>query len=122
METINNNNLAKYELPELEQKGLFRRWYYKPTQSAVNKKEYFFPADDFLPLKNAIEQGRFDNLKKLHRQSDGNVKLVVVCTKDDKFAAAQVLRYQPFEFKPETEIVVLKEADAAAFLEMLVKH
>ncbi|MBQ8956910.1 MAG: hypothetical protein IJ057_00175 [Bacteroidales bacterium] len=116
METINNKNLSKYELPELEQKGLFRRWYYKPTQSAVSKKEYFFAADDFLPLKTAIEQGRFDTLQKLHRQSDGNVKLVVVSTKDGKFAAVQVFRYQPFEFRPETEIVVLKEADAAAFL------
>ena len=116
METINNKNLSKYELPELEQKGLFRRWYYKPTQSAVSKKEYFFAADDLLPLKTAIEQGRFDTLQKLHRQSDGNVKLVVVSTKDGKFAAVQVFRYQPFEFRPETEIVVLKEADAAAFL------
>ena len=122
METINNKNLAKYELPELEQKGLFRRLYYKPTQSAVHKKEYFFAADDYLPLKTALMHGRFDNLEHLHHQSDGNVKLLVVSTKDGSFVAAQVLRYQPFDFQPESDIFVMKAGEAADFLKAFEKH
>ena len=123
METINQEkNLMKYELPELEQKGLFRRWYYKPTQSAVSKKEYYYAADDFQQLKTALEQGKIDNLGKMQRQPDGNVKLVVVSTNDKKFAATQVHRYQPFEFRPESEIFVMKEAEAQAFLAMFEKH
>ena len=123
METINQEkNLMKYELPELEQKGLFRRWYYKPTQSAVSKKEYYYAADDFQQLKTALEQGKLDNLGKMQRQPDGNVKLVVVSTNDKKFAAAQVHRYQPFEFRPESKIFVMKEGEAQAFLAMFEKH
>ena len=123
METINQEkNLMKYELPELEQKGLFRRWYYKPTQSAVSKKEYYYAADDFTALKTALVNARLDGLKNLHRQPDSNVKLVVVVSKDGKFAAAQVFRYQPFEFMPESEVFMMKDAEVQAFLAMFEKH
>ena len=122
METTNKTqNLSKYELPELGQKGLFRRCFYKPTQSPVGKKEYFYAADDFTALSSALAHGRFDQMQKLHRQSDGNVKLVVLRSKDGKFAAAQVFRYQPFDFVPESEIVVIKEGEIAAFNEALGK-
>ncbi len=121
METINNKNLSKFGLPVLERKGLFRRCIYKPTQSPVGKKEYFFAADDFTALSSAFAHGRFDQMQKLHRQSDGNVKLVVLRSKDGKFAAAQVFRYQPFDFVPESEIVVIKEGEITAFNEALGK-
>ena len=122
METTNKTqNLSKYELPVLGQKGLFRRCIYKPTQSPVGKKEYFYAADDFTALSSALAHGRFDQMQKLHQQSDGNVKLVVLRSKDGKFAAAQVFRYQPFDFVPESEIVVIKEGEIAAFNEALGK-
>ena len=49
------------------------------------------------------------------------MKLVVLRSKDGKFVAAQVFHYQPFEFSPMTEIVVLKEDEIASFNSMLVK-
>lgn len=167
METTNQKDLTKYELPELEKKahrpalisgicftivgavllyvqtlcstvglayllillgiaglvhGVYqifhgsKTWFYKPTDSKVAQKEYYYLADDFNALTNAIEHHRFEVLKSLKRQPDSNVKLVVVSSKDGKFAAAQVFRYQPFEFKPETEIFVFKDADAEALM------
>ena len=121
METIKFKDLTKYEHPELERKGLFRRCIYKPTQSPVSKKEYYFAADDFTTLTEALEHRHFSLTKKLHNLSDGNVKLVVLRSKDGKFVAAQVFHYLPFEFSPMTEIVVLKEGEIASFNAMLSK-
>lgn len=47
METNHIANLAKYELPELQRKGFFRRWHYMPTQKPVSRKEYYFIAYDY---------------------------------------------------------------------------
>lgn len=121
METIKFKDLTKYELSELTRKGLFRRCIYQPTQSPVSKKEYYFAADDFTTLTAAMEHRHFDLPKELHIQPDGNVKLVVLRSKGGKFVAAQVFHYQPFEFSPMTEIVVLKEDEIASFDAMLGK-
>lgn len=116
---MNTQDINKIDLPEIEKKGLFRRMIYTPTQSPVSKKEIYYAADDFTALKTAIEHKQFDNLKQLHSQSDGNVRLSAFCSRDGKFAAAQVFRYHPFEFFPETEIIIYKDADATAFIAAL---
>lgn len=116
---MNTQDINKTDFPEIERKGLFRRMIYTPTQSSVRKKEFFYAADDFTVLKAAIEHKQFDNLKQLHSQSDGNVRLSVFCSKDGKFAATQAFRYHPFEFFPETEIIIFKDADAEAFIAAL---
>ncbi len=112
METNHIANLAKYELPELQRKGFFRRWHYMPTQKPVSRKEYYFIAYDYNDLKNSIENKQFENIKKLTCKTLNPIELVVVSTSDEKFAAVQIRRYQPYEFKPETEIMVFKDADA----------
>ncbi|MCR4872921.1 MAG: hypothetical protein K5885_05185 [Bacteroidales bacterium] len=116
---MNIQDINKTDLSEIERKGLFKRRIYKPTQSTIYKKEYFYNPDDFTALKTAVEQKHFDHLKQLHLQSDGNLRLTVLCSKDGKFAAAQVFRYHPFEFFPETEIIIFKDAEAATFIAAL---
>jgi len=119
METIKYKNLKNHELPELERKGLFRRWHYKPTQMAVGKKEYYFIADDYDDLKDILESHRFNDLKQLHCKELSPIELVVLGTKDGKFAAAQIFRYQDYYFVPSTDISVYIDSDAEAFLGVL---
>ena len=119
METNHIADLAKYELPELKRKGFFRRWHYMPTQMAVSKKEYYFIEYEYKDLKESLENHQFNELKKLHCKVLNPIELVVVSTIDEKFAAAQIRRYQTSVFKPETEIMVFKDADAVAFLGFL---
>ena len=119
METNHIADLAKYELPELKRKGFFRRWHYMPTQMAVSKKEYYFIEYEYKDLKESLENHQFNELKKLHCKVLNPIELVVVSTIDEKFAAAQIRRYQPYQFKPTTEIMVFKDADAKAFLGVL---
>ena len=119
MET-NYKNLKNHELPELERKGIFRRWYYMPTQMPVSKKEYYFIADDFDDLKDILEKHRFNDLKGLHCKVLSPIELVVLSTKDRQFAAAQICRYSDsYDFKPKSDIFVYKDADAEAFLGVL---
>lgn len=112
-------NLKKHELPELERKGFFRRWHYKPTQSAVSKKEYHFIADDFDDLKACLEKHCFNDLKKLHCKTLSPIELVVLSSKDRHFAAAQIFRYSDYDFKPISDISVYTDADAEVFLKVL---
>lgn len=119
METNHIADLAKYELPELKRKGFFRRWHYMPTQMAVNKKYYYFIEYEYKDLRNYIENHQFNDLKKLHCKVLNPIELVVVSTIDEKFAAAQIRRYQTSVFKPETEIMVLKDDEAKALLRVL---
>lgn len=96
-----------------------KAWYYKGTGSPVRCKECFFVADDFAALQAALKSGNMQALKKLKQQPDSNVKLCVTSSKDGHFAAFQLYRYQPFEFKPEGDVVVLKDAEAQAIIEAL---
>ena len=118
MATTHIANLANYELPELKRQGLFRRCYYTPTQTPVKKKEYYF-TDDVEDVKTHLEQHRFDGIKDLHCKSLTPLGLLVVSSKDGQFAAAQIRIYEPYEFKPATEIMVFKGTDATALLEKL---
>lgn len=119
METTKYKNLKNHELFELERKGLFRRWYYMPTQMPVSKKEYYFIADDVDDLKDILENQRFNDLKELHCKELSPIELAVLGTKDGKFAAAQIFRYQDYYFVPYTDISVYKDSDAEAFLGIL---
>lgn len=119
MET-NYKNLKNHELPELERKGFLRRWHYTPTQMPVGKKEYYFIADDLEDLKDILENRRFSDLKKLHCKVLRPIELVVLSTKDQQFAAAQVCRYSDsYDFKPKSDIFVYKAAEAEVFLRVL---
>lgn len=117
METQDYKNLANYELPELKRKGLFR-WQYTPTQTPVRKMEYYF-SDDVADVKAILEQRQFHKLSQLTCKTLSPTGLLVIGTKDGQFAAAQVRRYVPYEFKPETEIMVYHGAEAEALLERL---
>lgn len=113
-------NLKNHELPELERKGIFRRWYYMPTQMPVSKKEYYFIADDFDDLKDILEKHRFNDLKELHCKELSPIELAVLSTKDRQFAAAQIYHYtEDYNFHPKSDIFVYKGADAKAFLGIL---
>ena len=115
METTNKtNDLSRYELPELKRKGLFG-WQYTPTQSTVKKKEYYL-TDDADVVESILEKRQFAELRSLHCKMLTPLELLVVGAKDGQFAAAQIRRYVPYEFKPESEIMVFKGADAEALL------
>lgn len=117
METIEYKDLANYELPELKRKGLFR-WQYTPTQTVARKKEYYF-SDDVADVKAILEQRQFEKLSQLTCKTLSPTGLLVISTENGKFAATQVRKYEPYEFKPATDIMVFNDTEAMALLEKL---
>ena len=93
-----------------------KKWFYTPTNSVTCCHDYYYGADDFASLKQSLENKNLNGIKQMKAQCDGNVRMRVIRSKDNQFAAAQVFRYVPFEFHPESKIMVMKDADAKAFV------
>ena len=79
---------------------------YTKTNSPIVRRQIYFDGADFYNIKSAIEEGKFEILDKFKRVDEGNVQLYVVHSRDKKFAALQLLKYEPFEFIPQTEVKV----------------
>ena len=79
---------------------------YAKTNSPIVRRQIYFDGADFYNIKSAIEEGKFEILDKFKRVDEGNVQLYVVHSRDKKFAALQLLKYEPFEFVPQTEVKV----------------
>lgn len=77
---------------------------YTKTNSPIVKRELYFDTADFYNIKNVIENEDFNNIEKFKRVDEGNVQLYVLHSRDKKFAALQLLKYEPFDFVPQTEI------------------
>ncbi len=77
---------------------------YTKTNSPIVKRELYFDTADFYNIKNVIENNDYKSIEKFKRVDEGNVQLYVIHSKDKKFAAMQLLKYEPFDFVPQTEI------------------
>ena len=81
---------------------------YVKTNSPIIKRQLYFDTADFYNLKNAIDNADYNSIEKFKRVDEGNVQLYVVHSKDKKFAAMQLLKYEPFDFVPQTEVKTLE--------------
>ena len=77
---------------------------YVKTNSPIIKRQLYFDTADFYNLKNAIVNADYNSIEKFKRVDEGNVQLYVIHSKDKKFAAMQLLKYEPFDFVPQTEV------------------
>ena len=77
---------------------------YIKTNSPIIKRQLYFDSADFYNIKNAIDNADYNSIDKFKRVDEGNVQLYVVHSKDKKFAAMQLLKYEPFDFVPQTEV------------------
>ena len=79
---------------------------YTKTNSPIVKRELYFDTADFYNIKNIIESNDYKSIEKFKRVDEGNVQLYVLHSKDKKFAALQLLKYEPFDFIPQTDIKI----------------
>ncbi len=79
---------------------------YTKTNSPIVKRQLYYDTADFYNLKNIIDNNELNSIEKFKRVDEGNVLLYVLHSKDKKFAALQLLKYEPFDFVPQTEMKV----------------
>ena len=77
---------------------------YVKTNSPIIKRQLYFDSADFYNLKDAIDNADYNSIEKFKRVEEGNVQLYVIHSKDKKFAAMQLLKYEPFDFVPQTDV------------------
>lgn len=79
---------------------------YKKTNSPIITRQLYYDTADLYNLKSAVENSDFKSIEKFKRVDEGNVQLYVLHSKDKKFAALQLLKYEPFDFIPQTEVKI----------------
>lgn len=81
---------------------------YSKTNSPIIERQLYYDIADFYKLKDIIENNDFESIDKFKRIEEGNIQLYVLYSKDKKFAALQLLKYEPFDFIPQTEIKIFE--------------
>ena len=92
---------------------------YTKTGSLIVKKNIFFDTSDFYALKSALENNDFQPIKKAKKIDEGNIQIYALYSKDNKFAAVQLLKYEPFDFIPQTNIIVMENEKAEDFIKSI---
>ena len=91
----------------------------KETGSVVSKDHIFYNPVDFYGIKAALEEENFEAFAGFRRQQEGNVQTVFYFSADHKYIAIQVFKYEPFEYKPQTDIYVFKDVAAMKLIEKI---
>lgn len=82
------------------------------TDSVVSKDHIYFGTNDLHDIKVALANNDFDGFDNVRRQPDGNVQVIFYFSRDNRYIAIQVQKYEPFEYKPCSEVYVFRGDDA----------
>ncbi len=86
------------------------------TGSVVSKDHIYFNPNDLHDIKVALANKDFDGFDNVRRQPDGNVQVIFFFSRDSRYIAIQVQKYEPFEYKPSSEIYVFRGGDAETLI------
>lgn len=86
------------------------------TGSVVSKDHIYFSANDLHGIKVALANKDFDGFDNVRRQPDGNVQVIFFFSRDSRYIAIQVQKYEPFEYKPSSDIYVFRGGDAETLI------
>ena len=89
------------------------------TGSVVSKDRIYYSPNDLPTILMAFENDNFAVLQTVKRQQEGNVQIVFRFTENHKYIAIQVLKYEPFDFKQQTDILVYRDVNAMKLVEYL---
>lgn len=94
----------------IETRDIQAKWF------CDKKVRIFYASEDLYGLKNSLENQDVKSFEKFKKQHEGNVQLSIVYSKDNQYFAAQVLKYEPFEYKPQSDILIAEGETAARFI------
>lgn len=89
------------------------------TGSVVSKDHIYYSPNDLPTILMAFENDNFAVLQTVKRQQEGNVQIVFRFAENHRYIAVQVQRYEPFDYKPQTDILVYRDANAMKLMENL---
>lgn len=89
-----------------------KRYVFLPTKSPVDIESFFFEPTQLQTLSNAFESGEIQIIKSLKRKENTGVRVDVISSADNQFAATQVFQYIPHNYEPVTPIYCMYEGKA----------
>ena len=79
------------------------------TGSVVSKDRIFYNPVDLYGIKAALEEENFEAFVGFRRQQEGNIQTVFYFSADHNYIAIQVFKYEPFEYKQQSDIYIFKD-------------
>lgn len=92
---------------------------YEETDSVVSKDHIYYDPVDLNGIKAALEDENFEAFAGFRRQQDGNVQTMFYFSADSEYIAIQVFKYEPFEYKPQSDIYIFKDVKAMKLIEKI---
>lgn len=107
--------------------GIFRLFWrskeivYLPTGSVTKESSIFFDLKYLNRLTDMIEHKQLSNETDIKSDVSGNVRMDVMISQDNKFAAVQLFQFVPYTYNPVTSISYFTGNEAAAISALLLK-
>ena len=94
---------------------------YLPTGSVAKERSLFFDLKYIGKLTEMLESGNLDSESGVKSESSGNVRMDIMISQDNKFAALQLFQFVPYTYTPVTSVRYFTGNEAAAVSAFLSK-
>ena len=107
--------------------GIFRLFWkskevvYVPTGSIAKERSIFFDLKHMDKLTDLVNSGSFSADSKIKSEASGNIRMDVILSADNKFAAVQLFQFVPYTYQPVTAVHYFTNDAAAAVAAFLTK-
>ena len=107
--------------------GIFRIFWkskevvYVPTGSIAKERSIFFDLKHMDKLTDLVNSGSFSADSKIKSEASGNIRMDVILSADNKFAAVQLFQFVPYTYQPVTAVHYFTNDAAAAVAAFLTK-
>ena len=107
--------------------GIFRLFWkskevvYVPTGSITKERSVFFDLKHMDKLTDLVNSGSFSADSKIKSEASGNIRMDVILSADNKFAAVQLFQFVPYTYQPVTAVHYFTNDAAAAVAAFLTK-
>lgn len=98
-----------------------RELVYLPTGSVAKEFSLYFDLKNLEKLTEMLKSGSMVEETMLKSESSGNVRMDVVLSQDNKFAAVQLFQFVPYAYTAVTPIHYFTGSDAAMMTRFLAK-
>ena len=103
--------------------GVYKRQevVYLPTGSVTKERSVFFDLKYLGKLTDMIENEQLNGETEIKSSGSGNVRMDVMISQDNKFAAVQLYQFVPYTYTPVTSVRYYTGSDAVAVSTFLEK-
>ena len=107
--------------------GVFRLFWrskeivYLPTGSVAKERSVYFDLKHLGKLSDMIEHKMLNGESEIKSDASGNVRMDIMLSQDNKFAAVQLFQFVPYTYTPVTAVCYFTGGDAAAVSAFLMK-